>query len=241
MEVACKTDIGRVRKINQDYMLFKRISDDFLYTIVCDGMGGTKGGEVASKEATLKISNFLDEKLTSSINDDIINILESSIKFANSYIYDMSINNSELTGMGTTVVASIIKDNILYIAHVGDSRAYLCNKSKILQITVDHSVVQEMVDSGEITKEEARTHPRKNIITRALGIDPEVNIDSTQLEIYKNDVIMLCTDGLTNYLNQDNIQNIILNNSLENAVNEFVETANSLGGSDNITVVLVSK
>ena len=154
--------------------------------------------------------------------------------------YKMSVANSTLSGMGTTVVAAIVKDDYAIISHVGDSRAYLINDD-IIQITTDHSVVQSLIQSGKLTLNEAKTFPDKNIITRALGVGESVISDYSVVPLYPGDSILLCSDGLTNFADNSNILNIFKNNNLIDVPDLLIETANSGGGGDNISVAIVSK
>ena len=157
MNVYSRSDIGMVRKSNQDDVNFKLLSDNMAWAVVCDGMGGANGGDIASKEAVSCITEVLSEQLNENIpQESIEKIFESSVKKANSSIYEMSQSKKELSGMGTTVVLALIYNDFLHIAHVGDSRAYIVNKDGIKQVTLDHSVVQELINNGEITHEEAK-------------------------------------------------------------------------------------
>jgi len=178
MKIAKKTDIGKVRNSNQDACSAGELPDGTVWAVVCDGMGGASGGDIASTTAVRIIS----EKITSSYRDgmssnSIRSLLFSSIETANSVVYDISRSNTSLEGMGTTVVAAVISGGAAYIAHAGDSRAYRIFDNSIKQITRDHSIVQVMVEKGELTPNEAKGHPRKNIITRALGVDSSILID----------------------------------------------------------------
>ena len=239
MKVHSKTDIGLVRKSNQDFVINKIFSNDIAWSIVCDGMGGAKGGDIASKIAATEISEFLETSLDKETSDDIRQLHLEAIKYANKVIFQSASENEELEGMGTTVVVSMVHGGYLHTSHVGDSRAYLIREGAIKQLTVDHSVVQEMVKKGEITENEAQKHPRKNLITKALGVDKTVTCDYTRKKIQKNDIIMLCTDGLTNYIDAEKIKKVLLENDLKNAIDILVNQANNLGGSDNITVSVI--
>ena len=159
---------------------------------------------------------------------------------ANVEVYDCAMRDEEFKGMGTTVVAVVMKENIAHIVHVGDSRAYLMRNSVLSQITTDHSMVQKMIDSGQLTADEARLHPKKNVITRALGVDEDVNIDYNELSCEDGDVVLVCTDGLSNMLSNEEIVKIFENSDLEKTASALVSEANSNGGIDNITAVLIS-
>ena len=239
LKVHSKTDIGLVRQSNQDFVINKIFSKSIAWSIVCDGMGGAKAGDIASKTAATEISEFLETSLSKETTDDIRQLHLEAVKHANKTIFQNAYINEELTGMGTTVVISMIHEGYLHTSHVGDSRAYLIRNNIITQLTVDHSVVQEMIKNGEITENEAQKHPRKNLITKALGVNKTVTCDYNRTKIQKNDIIMLCTDGLTNYLSSEKIKNILLENDLENGVDILVDQAKDLGGNDNITVSVI--
>ena len=241
MKIVAKTDIGMKRNSNQDSYAAGELPNGVAWAVVCDGMGGVSGGNVASSTAVKVIS----EQITSSYRagmspKSIKNMLVTAINAANISVYDISRANAELEGMGTTVVCSVVTDGIAYIAHAGDSRAYLVSNDSVTQLTKDHSIVQEMVESGKITETEAKTHPRKNIITRALGVDDIIKIDYCDTELSQGDIVLLCTDGLTNYVDNDDFSKIIENNSYYEIADLLVKKANDNGGGDNITVVAIA-
>lgn len=240
MKISAKTDVGRVRSGNQDSFAAGDLTSETSWAVVCDGMGGANGGNIAS-EAAVKV---ISEKLTSGyhigMNDNSVkNLLISSVEAANITIYSMAKDNEDLRGMGTTVVLAVRNSDTLYLANVGDSRIYVVSDSGILQVTTDHSVVQLMVDNGEISPEEAKDHPKKNVITRALGVDPEVRIDYAQEQLNLGDIVLLCSDGLTNYVDNDVILEICKTEDKYTIADRLVELANENGGGDNITVVTV--
>ena len=232
------TDVGRRREINEDYLF---TSDEPVGNlpnlfIVADGMGGHNAGDYASKHAVeravMSIRDFTDEY-------DAENILQKAIDDANTHINRVSRQNSSLKGMGTTFVAATFEDNHVTVANVGDSRLYVVNDF-ITQITKDHSLVEEMVDMGGIDREAARKHPDKNIITRAVGVKEYVLVDFFDVHIGRKEKLLLCTDGLTNMLKDEEIHKIIVGSStLEDAGRRLIEAANENGGRDNIAVVLV--
>lgn len=231
-----KTDIGRIREENQDNFKIGTY-EELSFVIVCDGMGGHNGGSIASKMSVDLISKYILENKESKDMDEL---LKESIKIANERIYSESLTNGYLYGMGTTVDLCIIKDDIAHIAHVGDGRVYKIHDGSITQVTSDHSMVEEMIKIGEITYEEAKTHPRKNIITRAVGTEENVIVDYISLSDFNS--IFICTDGLVNYLDPERIKDIILNSENdEKAVSGCIKEANDLGGKDNITAVLIRK
>ncbi|MGI6745348.1 MAG: Serine/threonine phosphatase stp [Firmicutes bacterium ADurb.Bin300] len=241
MKLIAKTDRGLVRATNQDAYITGELSDDVVVAVVCDGMGGAKGGNIASSLAV----KLIYEQVSAQFREDmqsksIKNMLESVINAANAGVHNISRSNSELDGMGTTVVTAIIKRNTAYIAHAGDSRAYMINKNGLTRLTHDHSVVQQLIDSGRITQREAMNHPRSNIITRALGVDDYVDIDFSEYSFSKGDCLLICTDGLTNSLSDEDIAQIAANTEYYLLAERLVESAKKQGGRDNITVVTIA-
>ena len=239
MKIASKSDKGRVRSSNQDSFSAGEVRGA-VWAIVCDGMGGANGGNIASGMAVKTISDCITNAYHADMSANGISaMLESSIIAANLNIYDEAVDNKELSGMGTTVVAALITGNDAILAHAGDSRAYLYDNGKITQITRDHSVVQSMVERGEITPDEARRDPRKNVITRALGVNEDVEIEFGDVQIPKNGILILCTDGLTNFVDSQQMCDIISSNAFEDCPQLLVDAANNAGGTDNITVVII--
>lgn len=230
------TDIGQKRKQNQDYVFTSEIPLGPLSNlfIVADGMGGHNAGDYASKHAIERIVEEVEKS-----KDSIVETLERAIQSANRYIRVKSRENEDMNGMGTTVVAATITDDVMYVANVGDSRLYIIN-TEIKQITVDHSLVEEMVRMGGINREQAREHQDKNIITRAIGAEDELEIDFFQVQLKKGDFILLCSDGLTNMIEDEDIRMILLGQKdIVGKAEALVEAANRNGGKDNITVVLI--
>ncbi len=231
------TDKGLKREINEDAFKFEIISNDLSFAVVCDGMGGAIGGEIASGKAVEYISNSLKNGLKPNMkNSSVRYLIEAAITTANALIFDESQKDDMLKGMGTTVVIAVINNNTLHIAHAGDSRAYLLRGDDFHRLTVDHSVVQSLVDHGKLTEDEAKVHPNKNIITRALGVEKDIIADLSEVYLQIGDILLLCTDGLNNYVEENNIKNI-LKDSAEFAPDKLIECANKGGGGDNITAV----
>ena len=233
------TDIGSKRKVNQDNIYNKDDNIGLLSNlyIVADGMGGHKAGDYASRECVNSVVGYIEEHTECYTP---ISLLENAIESANNNINEQSNNNPELEGMGTTIVAATIVDNTMYVANVGDSRLYLIRDDKIEQITEDHSLVEEMVKRGEITPTDARMHPNKNIITRALGANKDVMVDFFEIEVDKSDRVLLCSDGLTNMVEEQEIADVVnYSDDMEKTVKKLVQKANQYGGKDNISVVLV--
>lgn len=240
MKIIAKTDIGKMRSSNQDSYAAGEFRNGVAWVVVCDGMGGNAGGNVASSTAV----KYISERITSSYRENmssssIKNLLVTAITNANYEIFDMAEANPELQGMGTTVVAAVITDTSLYVAHAGDSRAYIVSAHELIQVTRDHSVVQNMVEKGEITEDEAVHHPQKNLITRALGVDENLKIDFTEEDTRADDMFLICTDGLTNFVSDEEIFRIVREESNGDPVTNLVNMANNNGGGDNITAVFV--
>ncbi|MDO4167239.1 MAG: Stp1/IreP family PP2C-type Ser/Thr phosphatase [Eubacteriales bacterium] len=237
MRAYAKTDVGSKRAMNQDYMYCSENSvGSFrnLY-IVADGMGGHKAGDYASKLCVERMVQSIEQ----SEHKTPVSMFEEAVEAANEAVYTEAQENEAYEGMGTTLVACTMQEDTLYVANIGDSRLYLLRDDEILQITDDHSLVEEMVKQGNITESEARVHPQKNIITRAVGIDESVQADFFEVEIRQDDIIMLCSDGLSNMVEDEDIEYIVKHSkSLQDAGETLVARANENGGSDNITVVL---
>ncbi len=232
------TDIGRKRKINQDCLFVSEnpIGNLPNVFIVADGMGGHNAGDYASKVTV----ETMVEKIAGSFEKNPVRILEKAIEAANSLIYQKANENPELEGMGTTVVAATCLGQFLQVANVGDSRLYVVSGREITQITRDHSLVEEMVRMGGIARAEARNHPDKNIITRAVGVVDTVDVDFFTVELKEGDFVLLCSDGLTNMIEDEEICSILGGKgSIEEKARELVKAANQNGGRDNITVVVL--
>ena len=240
MEIYSRTDRGMVRHSNQDAERHGFFKDGSAWAVVCDGMGGANGGNVASSTAVEEISARLAEDYTSDMRGSKIrDMIARAVNAANIKVYIQAQEDISLRGMGTTVVVAIVRGDTAYIAHAGDSRVYLYAKGDLRQMTVDHSVVQVMVDRGELTEMEARFHPRRNLITRALGVKPRLDIDHCECPVEKGDVLLLCSDGLSNYVEDLEMFKIIYNHSGDDAVKRLIDTANAHGGGDNVTAVTI--
>ena len=238
MRAYALTNVGVRRNTNQDYVYFSEENVGNLpnLLVVADGMGGHKAGEVASELAV----NAVLQSLKENKNTDKITLIEEAIAAANGRVLDMAVSDEKYKGMGTTLVVATLDENMLYVANVGDSRLYLIDDEGIRQITRDHSLVQEMVSIGELDKESARTHSRKNVITRAVGVEKNLMADFFEVDVKPGTKILLCSDGLTNMVEDVDIQSIIeaSGNDLEDVVHKLIDSANENGGLDNIAVVL---
>lgn len=242
MKIWGLTDTGKVREVNQDsYYIGLQKEDEQAAVVVCDGMGGAKAGNIASAMAVQIFSDRVKESTKPKMTHAYMkSILTSSIEEANRCIYEQSQTQNEYHGMGTTVVALLADGENIVLGNIGDSRAYLVSGGEITRITTDHSVVEEMVTRGEISREQAKSYPGKNLITRALGTDKEISCDLYELAVSKGDCILLCTDGLTNTVDDQEILYEIYNvNDPVTCCERLIAIANARGGPDNITAVLL--
>lgn len=240
MKIVARTDVGLLRDNNQDSYAVCELENGAVLAVVCDGMGGAAEGALASSEAVRVIKERICERYYDGMSDlSLKTLLISAVENANNIIYDLSLTDEKYEGMGTTVVAAIATDSYVYIVHAGDSRAYKISNGQVFQLTRDHSVVQKMLENGEITPEEAVDHPRKHIITRALGVDSEIKTDFCQESFEDSEILVLCSDGLTNYIDTNDILELTGNERYFNFADRLVNLANENGGGDNITVVAV--
>ena len=238
MKTFSMTHVGRRREMNQDYMYTSETAVGNLPNLflVADGMGGHAAGEYASKFTIEKMV----EKIGSSSGKEPVALIKEAVEKVNVLLLAEAEADAAKAGMGTTIVAATVIDGRLYAANVGDSRLYVINREHITQITRDHSLVEEMVRMGEMDKEVAKDHPDKNIITRAVGVLPEVAVDFFELTLTEEDTILMCSDGLTNMVEDSEIKRIVLGQrDIVEKAERLVETANQNGGRDNITVVLI--
>lgn len=235
-----KSDKGKVREMNQDYFYISNSLDQVQIYILADGMGGYNGGEIASNLAVQTAKSYIENnfKETDKDRDSIIQLLGSSMEYANMVVYEKSKENPELQGMGTTLEICLIYNNKAFIGHIGDSRIYRIRKSFIRKLTQDHSYVQKLVKEGTITKEEAAHHPQKNMLMKALGCNAFIEPDVMVRGFLKDDILIMCSDGLTNMVDQETIYKKASEN-IEQAPKELIEIANNHGGYDNITVVVI--
>lgn len=246
LEVAYKTDVGVVRSLNEDSIL---IDEDKQIFLLADGMGGHNAGEEASalavntmweelrsrKQEEIKATR---EALEKAENPPLLQILEQAVLTANKKIWQEAQEHSGKSGMGTTLIASMIQDNFAFFAFVGDSRAYLISDNTIQQISEDHSLVAQLVKNNAITQEEAKSHPYKNVIIRSLGSNLDIKPDLLCLGTRPDDIYLICSDGLSNMVPDDTILDIIMSNPLKEACEKLIDLANANGGNDNVSVIL---
>lgn len=234
------TDIGQVRSTNEDAGAILLNNHGQALAIVADGMGGHKAGEVASQLAVDIAEEYWQDAQHFVTPVEAENWLKEIIDRMNHTIYEQAQNNEELQGMGTTVVLSITAFEFVTVAHVGDSRCYLMNEEKIEQITEDHSLVNELIKTGQISADDAAEHPRKNVLVRALGTEPTINSDIQTLIWEVDDVMLLCSDGLTNKVTNEEIESYLrTDKTLKEKIVELRDVANERGGEDNITIAIV--
>jgi serine/threonine protein phosphatase PrpC len=241
LQAAKLTDVGRARPHNEDYVDYyippepQQLSSKGAIYLVADGMGGHQAGEVASQGAVeLTIAQYYSDTA-----NDVGTSLVRAIRSANRQIYDQAESDLTKVGMGTTLVAAVVLGQKVYVGNVGDSRAYIINSSGIIQITEDHSWVEEQVRAGLLTPEQARRHPQRNLVTRALGSKPDVQVDLFEGEIKAGDTLLLCSDGLTGRVRDNEIASIVRSHQPEEAARQLIVLANERGGNDNITVLIV--
>ncbi len=238
MQIYSKTDKGLKRETNQDGFFAAELAENIAFAIVCDGMGGANAGNIASETAIKTISDYVLHSFRVNMDNIAIGkLLKNALESANIEIYDMALKNKDLKGMGTTAVAALLNGDQAVIAHVGDSRAYIAG-DELVSLTRDHSIVQSLIESGKITAEDAKVHPRKNVITRALGAEESVMPEIGEFTLKDNECILLCSDGLWGYVPENDILNT-LSSETNDVAEKLITLANDSGGGDNITVVIL--
>ena len=240
MRILAKSDVGKAREMNQDSFYISEPNSEIKLFILADGMGGYTGGEIASKLAVECTRKYITNNFNNISKDkeEIMKLIRSSIEYANLRVFEKSQENEELRDMGTTLDVCIIYNNKVFIGHVGDSRVYRIRKNIIRKLTTDHSYVEKLIREGSITKEEAYHHPKKNMLMKAVGCNSLVEPDVMYKGFLKDDILLMCSDGLTNMLTEGEIYNVLLNNP-EEPHNSLIEKANESGGYDNITAIIV--
>ena len=234
------SDVGKAREINEDYFYISYPDDEIQLFILADGMGGYNGGEVASKLAVTSAKNYIIRNFekNNSDKDTILDLVKNSSQYANMVVYEKAKENPELSKMGTTLDICLIYQSKAFISHIGDSRIYRIRKDFMRKLTKDHSYVQQLIDEGKITKEESLKHPKKNMLMKALGCTPFIEPDAMIKGFIKEDVILMCSDGLTNMVSEERIKQIIKENPTD-ATKLLVQEANDNGGNDNITAIII--
>lgn len=240
MKVLATSDKGQVREINQDYYYISNQNSEYNIYILADGMGGYNGGEIASRLAVESVKDYINKNITNiEINKENLQLLvKDSIKYANEIVYQKAKSDINLSEMGTTLEVCLIYNNRLYIGHIGDSRIYRIRRNIIRKLTTDHSYVEKLVKDGTITREESYNHPKKNMLIRALGCEKTVEADIMIKGFLEGDIILMCSDGLTNLIEDKEIYETIVNNK-DNADKVLIQKANNRGGYDNITAVII--
>ncbi len=228
MKMYGATDIGLVRATNQDNFYIDKSGK---WAVVADGMGGHNGGETASAMTVEEIKKSMSQGIG----------LKEAIENANALVYQKAAENPQLLGMGTTAVLCEVLNDRVNIAYVGDSRAYLFRDGSMRQLTKDHSIVQQLIDSGTITEEQAKYHPQRNLITRAVGTERTIEVDTVTEEFLEGDSLLVCSDGLSSYVDEDEILNILKTGKSSEIIVSLIDAANNAGGKDNVTAVLIRR
>ncbi len=242
MKFVARTDKGCVRDNNQDSYTGGELTGGAAFAVVCDGMGGAAEGAFASSEAVKIIREKICSGYKNGMSDISIKaLLVSALENANKHIYMISLTDEKYYGMGTTAVVVLATDSYIYVAHAGDSRVYIIADGEALQLTRDHSVVQRMLENGEITPDEVENHPKKHIITRAIGVDSEIKVDFCQESFDDGSLILLCSDGLTNYAKATDLVELTGDGKYFEYADRLVNLALENGGGDNVTVVTLAK
>ncbi|MGG0657887.1 Stp1/IreP family PP2C-type Ser/Thr phosphatase [Rummeliibacillus pycnus] len=243
MRYTVVSDIGKKRAVNEDSATFISRDDSYQLAIIADGMGGHNAGDVASRMAVTHFEElFLQaDSVHFTSNDLIEEWLIETVKELNKTLYHYSLTHEDCQGMGTTLIAVLFEENNATICHVGDSRVYFVTKEEIRLVTRDHSYVNMLVDNGEISEEEAESHPKKNYIIKSLGTESTIEPDSYKVTLVDGSYMLICTDGLSNKISINEMHNIIMQDTtLEEIGNQLVQLANDHGGEDNITLILLS-
>lgn len=234
--VGAISDVGNLRNINEDYLDYY-MCDEYQLYIIADGMGGHNAGDIASRICVQKIKEYINKNYD---KEDVKEMLANAVKQANRAIYFKSLDNKKFRGMGTTLTFAFVENSKIYVVNIGDSCFFVIKNNSITKVTKDHSLVQQLVDSGVLTQDEAREHPNKNIITRSVGINQSVDADVFLLDKDENSYYLLCTDGLVNDITYSEIVPYVTKNkgSLERACRELVTLAKDRGGRDNVSLII---
>ena len=240
MRITAGTDAGLRHEQNQDCYKAGRLSDDSYWMILCDGMGGVSSGGESSFITVNYLEQVVKEKLEKLTGgEEIRRFMMESVKRCNSLVFAIAENMGQEYSMGTTIVMAVVRDNAAYIVHAGDSRAYHITNEGILRLTTDHSMVQELLSAGKITELQAKNHPNRNIITSALGVESELKLDFNKVNLSNGDFLLLCSDGLSNMIEDAQIREIVLGSPFYRAADNLIDGALAMGGFDNVTVLLL--
>ncbi len=239
MKIAAITDIGSCRQENQDNYCAQQLAGGTAWGIVCDGMGGVNGGRIAAHIATDTMQQYFARQMRALQPGGEKSFIMRGFDITNRAVYEKATSDPEMMGMGTTGVCAYASGGLAHVVHAGDSRAYLFHEGELRQITRDHSMVQQLVDSGKITREQAAQHPKKNLITRALGVSANIVPEYNRCEIEVGDILLLCSDGLTNMISDEEIALVLREVPFFEAPSILVDRALQAGGQDNITVLLM--
>ena len=233
------TDKGKKRAANQDG--FYTSDTPYPLFVLCDGMGGHASGDIASQSCIESVKSYIEASNSVNLTDETIEMaLSNALKHANEIVYSRSLQSEELKGMGTTADVAVVIFDTLYVSHVGDSRVYLLHGGELKCITKDHSLVQKMVDQGLLTADQARVHPNRNVITRALGTEEEIESDFLKVKLSSGDIILMCSDGLHSMLSDMEIKRLLISDATpQGVVQNLIDKANENGGDDNITAIVV--
>lgn len=248
IEIASNTDVGTKRTNNEDYT---QVEQSLGLVVLADGMGGYLGGEIASKLATTTIINEIKKNIhsklsepyqTSFISSDVYEIIHKAVKVANKIVYEMAINLKEYTGMGTTIVFAMFFNDRVLVGHIGDSKLFRYRYGELIPLTNDHSLIQEQINLGYLTYHQAKEVKYKNLVTRALGVEADVKLELQEFEILENDLYLLCSDGLSDYVTVPELEVTIKNNeeNIYSISKSLIEQANYVSGKDNVSVIMVN-
>lgn len=236
------TDKGLVRETNQDCFALSQCGDNLAFAVLCDGMGGENGGNVASKIASDHVQEVFRRELAEGLGESSLRgILLSAVTGANALVYEAAQKDPALAGMGTTMIAAVFLEDHMYLACVGDSRVYQVSPERERQISRDHTVVQMLLDNGEITAEDAAHHPKRHFITRAVGVAPGIDVDFHVQKLAEEEIVLLCSDGLYNYLQGGELYAALSRCVEDQSVQSLIDFALAAGGSDNVTAIVAKR
>lgn len=241
MEIARRTDIGHVRDLNEDSTGLLQTKTGSVVAVLADGMGGHRAGDVASKRAVKEVTEYLQKKQLDVSTDQKRDHVLRAVGKANEVVFKLASQDDSLKGMGTTILAAIVDKKEVVLAHVGDSRAYMLHKNKLYPLTKDHTYVNVLKDHGQITEEEARVHPQRNMLIRAVGTNKVVEVDLIDTMWGKNDIMLMCSDGLTSMVSEKEIEHTLkdITLSIDEKADQLIRMALDAGGKDNVSIILI--